>query len=112
MASNVSEDLLWYDGHAPEMLILPGLLLTPTREITNRHNSYTLKQRSGGRVLLSRDPLNLTNKHSRKYIGVARNQVCRIFEKVKSLGSVADSLPRPLASKHPHQTKTASQRAS
>lgn len=33
------------------------------------------KQRSGGRVLLSRDPLNLTNKHSRKYAGFVRNQV-------------------------------------
>ncbi|KAL9082261.1 MAG: hypothetical protein Q9159_006574 [Coniocarpon cinnabarinum] len=51
MASNVSEDLIW--------------------EITNKHNSYTHKQRSGNRVLLSRDPLNLTNKHSRKYAGVA-----------------------------------------
>ena len=31
-------------------------------------NSYLVKQRGGGRVQFSRDPLNLMNKHSKKVI--------------------------------------------
>ncbi|MCJ1367730.1 hypothetical protein MMC16_006864 [Acarospora aff. strigata] len=47
--SNVSSDLIW--------------------EITRANNSYLVKRRSGGGAQFSRDPLNVTNKHSRKYAG-------------------------------------------
>ncbi|KAI9881395.1 MAG: hypothetical protein M1830_003402 [Pleopsidium flavum] len=47
--SNVSSDLIW--------------------EITRANNSYLVKRRTGGGAQFSRDPLNLTNKHSRKYDG-------------------------------------------
>ena len=32
-------------------------------------NAYLVKRRSGGGVMFSRDPMNLTNKHSRTHAG-------------------------------------------
>ncbi|EAA33690.1 hypothetical protein GE21DRAFT_4187 [Neurospora crassa] len=52
--SNVSADLIW--------------------EITRSHNSFLVKRKSGGGVQFSRDPLNLTNKHSRKYAGFVNDK--------------------------------------
>ncbi|KAI9834910.1 MAG: hypothetical protein M1838_005445 [Thelocarpon superellum] len=49
MANNVSPDLIW--------------------EIVRPNNAFLVKRKSGGGVLFSRDPLNLMNKHSRKYGG-------------------------------------------
>jgi len=46
---NVSADLVW--------------------EIARNQNAYLVKRRSGGGVQFSRDPLNLTNKHSRTHAG-------------------------------------------
>ncbi|KAI9718966.1 MAG: hypothetical protein M1812_003851 [Candelaria pacifica] len=46
---NISADLVW--------------------ELVRPNNSYLVKRRSGGGVQFSRDPLNLMNKHSRKYEG-------------------------------------------
>ncbi|KAI9697909.1 MAG: hypothetical protein M1836_004261 [Candelina mexicana] len=46
---NVSSDLVW--------------------ELVRQNNSYLVKRRTGGGVQFSRDPLNLMNKHSRKYGG-------------------------------------------
>ncbi|KAI9796814.1 MAG: hypothetical protein M1833_005957 [Piccolia ochrophora] len=47
--TNVSPDLVW--------------------ELCRSNNAYLVKRKTGGGVQFSRDPLNLTNKHSRKYDG-------------------------------------------
>ncbi|KAI9741886.1 MAG: hypothetical protein M1834_000275 [Cirrosporium novae-zelandiae] len=49
--SNASSDLVW--------------------EITRTQNCYLVKKRQGGGVQFSRDPLNVMNKHSRKYDGTS-----------------------------------------
>ncbi|KAI1483923.1 hypothetical protein K445DRAFT_72149 [Daldinia sp. EC12] len=46
---NVSADLVW--------------------ELVRNNNSYLVKRKESGGVQFSRDPLNLTNVHSRKYAG-------------------------------------------
>ncbi|KAI0850983.1 ribosomal L28e family protein [Daldinia vernicosa] len=47
--NNVSADLIW--------------------EIVRKNNSYLVKRKESGGVQFSRDPLNLTNVHSRKHAG-------------------------------------------
>jgi large subunit ribosomal protein L28e len=39
------------------------------RSRTGNQNAYLVKRRSGGGVMFSRDPMNLTNKHSRTHAG-------------------------------------------
>ncbi|GJN68242.1 hypothetical protein PLIIFM63780_001578 [Purpureocillium lilacinum] len=51
---NVSSDLIW--------------------EIVRNNNSFLVKSNRNGGVQFSRDPLNLTNKNSRKAIGVVPNE--------------------------------------
>ncbi|KIH90696.1 large subunit ribosomal protein L28e [Sporothrix brasiliensis 5110] len=58
---NVSADLVW--------------------EIVRSQNSYLVKRTKNAKVQFSRDPLNLTNVHSRKYAG---------FVNDKALGVVAN----------------------
>ncbi|RDW70310.1 60S ribosomal protein L28 [Coleophoma crateriformis] len=48
-SSQVSADLIW--------------------EIARSQNSFLVKRKTFGGVQFSKDPLNLTNKHSRKYAG-------------------------------------------
>ncbi|KXT09017.1 hypothetical protein AC579_10190 [Pseudocercospora musae] len=55
---NISNDLIW--------------------EITRSSNSFLVKRKQAGGVQFSRDPLNLTNKHSRKYSGYANSQAIGI----------------------------------
>jgi len=52
---NVSADLVW--------------------EIVNRQNSQLVKRKTGGGQRFSKDPLNLTNLHTRKYEGYVNDQV-------------------------------------
>lgn len=42
---------------------------------TGGNNSYLTKRKGSGGVQLSRDPLNLTNRHSRKWEGFVNEQV-------------------------------------
>ncbi|KAL8941675.1 MAG: hypothetical protein Q9211_001719 [Gyalolechia sp. 1 TL-2023] len=49
-STNVSSDLIW--------------------EICRLNNAYLVKRKSAGGSQFSKDPLNLTNKHSRKAVGV------------------------------------------
>ncbi|SLM35751.1 60s ribosomal protein l28 [Lasallia pustulata] len=56
--SNVSSDLIW--------------------EICRANNAYLVKRTSGGGVQFSRDPLNLVNKHSRKYAGFVNDKAVGI----------------------------------
>ncbi|PIA92192.1 putative 60S ribosomal protein L28e [Cercospora beticola] len=57
---NLSSDLVW--------------------EVTRNSNSFLVKRRlgSGKQVVFSRDPLNLVNKHSRKYVGYANEKAIGI----------------------------------
>ncbi|MCJ1481593.1 hypothetical protein MMC06_001752 [Schaereria dolodes] len=56
--SNVSADLIW--------------------EVARSQNAYLVKRRSGGGAQFSRDPLNLVNKHSRKYDGFVNDKAVGI----------------------------------
>lgn len=52
---NVSADLVW--------------------QIVRGQNSYLVKRNKNAKVQFSRDPLNLTNTHSRKYAGFVNDKV-------------------------------------
>ncbi|KAI5868036.1 60S ribosomal protein L28 [Durotheca rogersii] len=43
-------------------------------EIVRDNNSYLVKRKESGGIQFSRDPLNLTNKNSRKYAGFVNNK--------------------------------------
>ncbi|EAS37227.1 large subunit ribosomal protein L28e [Coccidioides immitis RS] len=55
---NVSEDLVW--------------------EIVRSQNSFLVNRKSGGGARFTRDPLNLTNVHTRKYSGFSSNKAVGI----------------------------------
>jgi len=59
MTENSSPDLLW--------------------EVIKGFNSYQVKRRSGGGVVFSRDPLNLTNKQTRKHTGLVNPKAIGII---------------------------------
>ncbi|KKA27156.1 hypothetical protein TD95_000372 [Thielaviopsis punctulata] len=52
--SNVSYDLVW--------------------EVARNQNCFLVKRKTNGGIQLSRDPLNLTNVHSKKYAGFANEK--------------------------------------
>ncbi|KIW09162.1 uncharacterized protein PV09_00097 [Verruconis gallopava] len=52
-------------------------------EITRGHSAYTVKRRSGGGAEFSRDPLNLTNKHSRIHEGYINDKAIGIVPNEK-----------------------------
>ncbi|KAL0262243.1 hypothetical protein SLS55_003682 [Diplodia seriata] len=54
MVQNVSADLVW--------------------EVTRNTSAFLLKRKQAGGVQFSRDPLNLTNKHARKYEGFVNDK--------------------------------------
>ncbi|KAF2086819.1 ribosomal protein L28e, partial [Saccharata proteae CBS 121410] len=54
MDQNISADLIW--------------------EATRGHSAFLCKRREAGGVQFSRDPLNLVNKHSRKYEGFVNDK--------------------------------------
>ncbi|KAI9887748.1 MAG: 60S ribosomal protein L28 [Watsoniomyces obsoletus] len=49
-------------------------------ELCRNNNAYLVKRRTGGGVQFSRDPLNLMNKHSRKYNGFINEKAVGIQE--------------------------------
>ncbi|KAK3117563.1 hypothetical protein LTR53_000989 [Teratosphaeriaceae sp. CCFEE 6253] len=55
---NLSSDLIW--------------------ECTRKQNAFLVKRKQGGGAQFSRDPLNLVNKHSRKYAGYCNAQAIGI----------------------------------
>ncbi|KAL3425658.1 hypothetical protein PVAG01_02449 [Phlyctema vagabunda] len=59
-SSQVSADLIW--------------------EVARSQNAFLVKRKTGGGVQFSKDPLNLTNKHSRKYAGFVNTKVCTYVE--------------------------------
>ncbi|KAK0899397.1 hypothetical protein LTR02_009685 [Friedmanniomyces endolithicus] len=58
VVSNISSDLIW--------------------ECTRQQNAFLVKRKQAGGVQFSRDPLNLVNKHSRKYAGYCNDQAIGI----------------------------------
>ena len=45
---------------------------------TGNNNAYLVKRNSGGGVQFSRDPFNLTNKHSRTHAGFVNDKAVSI----------------------------------
>ncbi|KAI2630943.1 ribosomal L28e family protein [Hypoxylon sp. NC1633] len=43
-------------------------------EIVRSNNAYLVKRKESGGIQFSRDPLNLTNKHARKYAGFVNDK--------------------------------------
>ncbi|KAJ9643050.1 hypothetical protein H2201_004854 [Coniosporium apollinis] len=65
MASNISSDLIW--------------------ECTRGQSAFLCKRKSAGGMQFSRDPLNLVNKHSRKYDGFLSDKAIGINSSDKSI---------------------------
>ncbi|CAF9913753.1 MAG: hypothetical protein ALECFALPRED_009026 [Alectoria fallacina] len=84
LQSNVSQDLVW--------------------EICRSNNAFLVKRKSGGGSHFSRDPLNLMNKHSRKYAGFVNNKAVGIHAAEKGGVSLTTKktkhLNRPAANKN------------
>ncbi|KAI1735537.1 ribosomal L28e family protein [Xylaria scruposa] len=81
-STQVSSDLIW--------------------EIVRSNNSFLVKRKASGGVQFSRDPLNLTNKHSRKYAGFVNDKAIGVVpaEKngVKVLSKKTDAVQHPAKS--------------
>ncbi|KAI4140033.1 MAG: hypothetical protein L6R39_005985 [Caloplaca ligustica] len=61
--ANVSSDLIW--------------------EVCRPNNAYLVKRKSAGGSQFSRDPLNLMNKHSRKYDGFVNHKAVGVHTAAK-----------------------------
>ena len=72
---NVSADVIWEicSMYRPR----PQQTLTDRDYLPDGRNALLCKRKMSGGVQLSRDPLNLVNKHSRKYEGFV-NQTVRL----------------------------------
>ena len=57
------------------METMHGMLMRPS--CVGGNNSMLLKRKSAGGVTFSRDPMNLTNVHNRKYEGFIDTKVCK-----------------------------------
>ena len=62
---------------------------------TGHNNSYLVKRKQAGGVQFSRDPMNLTNKHSRKYEGYLNDKAIGISpdDNTVCAGSPLNSIP-------------------
>jgi large subunit ribosomal protein L28e len=68
---------------------------------TGNQNAYLVKRRSGGGVMFSRDPMNLTNKHSRTHAGFINEKAVGIQPNDK--GGVDLVTKKPMKSYKPGQ---------
>lgn len=77
--SNVSGDLIW---EIVRKFTLPGSLSQATKAdfVTSAggNNAYLVKRSSAGGVQFSRDPFNLTNKHSRTHEGFVNDKAVSV----------------------------------
>ncbi|KAI4269612.1 MAG: hypothetical protein L6R38_007410 [Xanthoria sp. 2 TBL-2021] len=82
--TNVSSDLIW--------------------EICRPNNAYLVKRKSGGGSQFSKDPLNLTNKHSRKYAGFVNSKAVGVLPAEKGgvtlITKKTKHQNRPAANRH------------
>ncbi|KAJ8108359.1 hypothetical protein ONZ43_g6450 [Nemania bipapillata] len=71
-------------------------------EVVRSQNSFLVKRKSSGGVQFSRDPLNLINKHSRKYAGFVNDKAIGVVpaEKgaVKVLSKKVEASQKPAKS--------------
>ncbi|KAK4569885.1 hypothetical protein LTR86_002854 [Recurvomyces mirabilis] len=74
-ADNLSPDLIW--------------------QVVRKNNAYLVKRAQSGGIQFSRDPLNLVNKHSRKYAG---------FVNPKAIGIQADDNTVSMTTKNASHT--------
>ncbi|KAI0155839.1 ribosomal L28e family protein [Pestalotiopsis sp. NC0098] len=83
-ASNVSSDLIW--------------------EIVRSNNAFLVKRKTAGGVQFSRDPFNLTNKHSRKHAGFVNEKAISVAHNEKGGVQVhtkkAGSAQKPASGTH------------
>jgi len=90
---------------------------------SGNQNAFLVKRKQAGGVQLSRDPLNLTNKHSRKYAGFVNDKAIGInpdspntiglTTKVASKGNkVSFFLPFPVTRSHSSSTNSSLKPAS
>ncbi|KAI4238883.1 MAG: hypothetical protein LQ349_000796 [Xanthoria aureola] len=82
--TNVSSDLIW--------------------ELCRPNNAYLVKRKSGGGAQFSKDPLNLTNKHSRKYAGFVNSKAVGVLPAEKGgvtlITKKTKHQNRPAANRH------------
>ncbi|PQE08936.1 60S ribosomal L28 protein [Rutstroemia sp. NJR-2017a WRK4] len=77
-------------------------------EVTRNQNAFLVKRTTGGGVRFSKDPLNLTNLHSRKAAGVApaeKGGVTLITKKSSATHSPATSLHKTTFGKNKSNRK-------
>ncbi|CAF9922975.1 MAG: hypothetical protein GOMPHAMPRED_002701 [Gomphillus americanus] len=72
--TNVSADLLWELTREYILVAIQLQQMLMKWTIPGHQNAFLVKRRTGGGVQFSRDPLNLTNKHSRKYAGFVNDK--------------------------------------
>ncbi|KAI1331279.1 60S ribosomal protein L28 [Xylariaceae sp. FL0255] len=84
MATNVSADLIW--------------------EIVRTNNSFLVKRKHSGGVQFSRDPLNLTNKNSRKHAGFVNDKALGVVPNEK--GGVKVVSKKASAAHQPSKSST------
>ncbi|WPH00840.1 Hypothetical protein R9X50_00367000 [Acrodontium crateriforme] len=80
---NLSSDLIW--------------------EVTRNQNAFLVKRKQSGGIQLSRDPLNLVNKHSRKYAGYANEKAIGIHaddNTISFVTKVASKTNKPASVHH------------
>ncbi|KAJ9495066.1 hypothetical protein LTR99_001394 [Exophiala xenobiotica] len=93
--SNISSDLIW--------------------EVVRSNNAYLVKRSSAGGVQFSRDPFNLTSKHSRKHEGFVNDKAVSIQPNEKggvtlmTKKSGKSNTPKASYNSHPY-SKTTSNR--
>ncbi|KAL2272742.1 hypothetical protein FJTKL_06018 [Diaporthe vaccinii] len=67
-----------FSQHITVKMSLPNVSADLIWEITRNNNSYLVKRNTGDGVQLSRDPLNLANKNSRKHAGYVNEKAVGI----------------------------------
>ncbi|KAK6073627.1 ribosomal L28e family protein [Seiridium cupressi] len=73
-------------------------------EIVRSNNAYLVKRKLAGGVQFSRDPLNLTNKHSRKYAGFVNDKAVGVGHNEK--GGVQVFSKKSSAAQKPAESTT------
>ncbi|KAK5458221.1 hypothetical protein LTS15_004301 [Exophiala xenobiotica] len=94
--SNISSDLIW--------------------EVVRSNNAYLVKRSSAGGVQFSRDPFNLTNKHSRKHEGFVNDKAVSVQPNEKggvtlmTKKSGKSNTPKAAYNSHPYSKTTSSRK--
>ncbi len=79
--SNISSDLLWEIVRTSKSPSKPPT--NPLTQKTGHNNAYLVKSKAHGGVQFSRDPFNLTNKHSKKHAGFINDKAVSVQQNDK-----------------------------